>query len=297
MLREFAFGPIQKTIEARRDRIREAVEEADNARNEARELLEQNRAILAEARSESAQILAEARKVADAQIQRAKDEAEAERLRRLEDTRKQVEAETSRAIDQIRVEVADLTIEATQRVVGKVLDSADQRRLIDEAIEGLDFSALERGEASAMAVAERLYATRPLRGRRGQGRVEAVHRDLDEFADAVTASPELAAFLANPQVETAAKISNSRRALRRGRRARPQLPARDRCEGARGPGSRHPERVPGARRPRAGARRGGADDRRRAVRRRGHLDRRQIRHASGHTVEATRKSTPSWSAA
>ena len=145
VLRRFAFGPIQKTIDDRRDRIRQAVEEADNARNEARELLEQNRAILAQARSESGDILAEARKVADAQIQRAKDEAEVERLRRLEDTRKQIDAETSRAIDQIRGEVADLTLEATQRVVGKVLDSADQRRLIDEAIEGLDFSALERG--------------------------------------------------------------------------------------------------------------------------------------------------------
>ena len=44
-----------------------------------------------------------------------------------------------------RSEVADLTLEATQRVVGKVLDTADQRRLIDEAVEGLDFSALERG--------------------------------------------------------------------------------------------------------------------------------------------------------
>jgi F-type H+-transporting ATPase subunit b len=145
VLKKVAFKPIQKTIDDRRDKIRDAVDEADAARDEARDLLEQNRAILAEARTESAQILAEARKVADAQIQRAKDEAEVERLRRLEDTRKQIDAETSRAIDQIRGEVADLTLEATQRVVGKVLDSADQRRLIDEAIEGLDFSALERG--------------------------------------------------------------------------------------------------------------------------------------------------------
>src|SRR6478735_600890 len=145
VLRKYAFGPIQKTIDERRDRIRNAVEEADNARNEARDLLEQNRAILAEARSESGKILADARKVADAQIQRAKDEAETERQRRLEDTRKQIDAETARAIDQIRGEVADLTLEATQRVVGKVLDSSDQRRLIDEAIDGLDFSALERG--------------------------------------------------------------------------------------------------------------------------------------------------------
>ena len=145
VLKKYAFGPIQKTIDDRRDRIRQAVEEADKARDEARDLLEQNRAILAQARSESAEILAEARRVSDAQLERGKQEAEVERLRRLEDTRKQIDAETSRAIDQIRGEVADLTLEATQRVVGKVLDSADQRRLIDEAIEGLDFSVLERG--------------------------------------------------------------------------------------------------------------------------------------------------------
>ena len=143
VLRKYAFGPIQRTIDERRERIRQAVDEADNARNEARELLEQNRAILAQARSESADILAEARKVGDAQIERAKQEAESERQRRLEDTRKQIEAETTRAIGQIRSEVADLTLEATARVVGKVLDTADQKRLVEEAVEGLDFSALE----------------------------------------------------------------------------------------------------------------------------------------------------------
>ena len=143
VLKRFAFGPIQKTIDDRRDRIRQAVEEADNARNEARELVEQNRAILAQARSESADILAETRKVADAQLDRAKQEVEAERQRRLEDTRKQIDAETVRAIGQIRSEVADLTVEATQRVVGKVLDNEDQRRLVEEAVQGLDFSALE----------------------------------------------------------------------------------------------------------------------------------------------------------
>jgi F-type H+-transporting ATPase subunit b len=144
VLKRYAFGPIQKTIDQRRDRIAAAVEEADNARTEARELLEQHRQLIAQAKTESGEILAEARRVADAQIARAKEEAEEERQRRLEDTRRQIDAETSRAIDQIRSEVAGLTVEATEAVVGKVLDSADQRRLIDEAIEGLDFSALEK---------------------------------------------------------------------------------------------------------------------------------------------------------
>ena len=145
ILKRYAFGPIQTQIDARRKRIQDAIAEADNARAEARKLLEQHRALIGQAKSESAEILAETRKVADAQMARVREEAEADRQRRLDETRKQIDAETSRAIDQIRSEVADLTVEATQRVVGKVLDTEDQRRLIDEAIAGLDFSALERG--------------------------------------------------------------------------------------------------------------------------------------------------------
>ena len=68
VLRKFAFGPIQKTIDERRDRIRKAVEEADAARDEARELLEEHRKLIAQAKSESGEILAEARRVGDAQL-------------------------------------------------------------------------------------------------------------------------------------------------------------------------------------------------------------------------------------
>jgi F-type H+-transporting ATPase subunit b len=146
VLRKFAFGPIQRAIDERRDRIRKAVEEADHAREEARSLLEQHRALIAQAKGDAADILAEARKVADAQIDRVKAEAEEERKRRLEDVEKQIDAELRRSLEIIRAEVAELTLQATARVTGKVLDAEDQRRLIDEAIAELDFSALERAD-------------------------------------------------------------------------------------------------------------------------------------------------------
>src|SRR5439155_156721 len=133
-----------------RARIQKAVEDADHAREEARELLEQHRELIAQAKSESAEILADARKVADAQVARVKEEADAERQRRLEETRRQIEAETKRSLDQIRSEVADLTLEATARVTGKVLDAEDQRRLIDEAISELE--ALVAREQNRLAV-------------------------------------------------------------------------------------------------------------------------------------------------
>jgi F-type H+-transporting ATPase subunit b len=147
VLKRFAFARIQQGIDERRDRIRRAVEEADRAREEARNLLEEHRKLIGQAKGEAAGILAEARKVADAQIERVKNEAEEERKRRLEETLRQIDAETKRSLDQIRTEVADLTLAATTRVTGKVLDAEDQRRLIDEAIAELDFSALERETA------------------------------------------------------------------------------------------------------------------------------------------------------
>ena len=57
-----------------------------------------------------------------------------------------------------------------------------------------------------MAVAERLYAKALFEAAEDSGRVDAVQRDLDEFAAAVEALPELSAFLANPQVDPAAKV-------------------------------------------------------------------------------------------
>jgi F-type H+-transporting ATPase subunit b len=144
VLRRFAFARIQQGIEERRDRIRKAIEEADRARAEARELLEEHRKLMGQAKGEAAEILAEARRVADAQLDRVRQEAEEERQRRLEETRRQIDAETKRSLDQIRSEVAELTLAATARVTGKVLDAEDQRRLIDEAIAELDFSALEK---------------------------------------------------------------------------------------------------------------------------------------------------------
>ena len=143
VLRKFAFGPIQKTIDERRDRIRSSVEEAEHARAEARRLLEEHKQLMGQAKSEASEILAEARRLGDAQRDRAREEAEADRQRRLEETRKQIEAETVRALEQIRAEVAELTLIATEKVTGKVLDGTDHRKLIEDAIGDLDFSLLE----------------------------------------------------------------------------------------------------------------------------------------------------------
>jgi F-type H+-transporting ATPase subunit b len=146
VLRRYAFGPIQKGIDERRERIRQSLDEADRAREEARKLLEDHRKLIGSAKTDAEEILAEARRVAEANERRMRNELETDRQRRLEETRKQIEAETRRALEQIRLEVVDLSLLAATKVTGKALDDADHRRLIDEAVADLDFSVLERND-------------------------------------------------------------------------------------------------------------------------------------------------------
>jgi F-type H+-transporting ATPase subunit b len=76
--------------------------------------------------------------------ERVREETEEDRQRRLEETRRQIEAETQRALEQIRAEVADLALVAAAKVTRGALAREDQKRLIDDAVKDLDFSALER---------------------------------------------------------------------------------------------------------------------------------------------------------
>jgi len=147
VLRKYAFGPIQQLIDARRDRIEQAIQEADNARDEARNLLEEHKKLIGQAKSEAEEILSEARRVGDAQRERVREETEEDRQRRLEETRRQIDQATVQALGQIREEVGKLSLLAAEKITRKSLNEGDQKRLIDEALAEIDFSALEGSRA------------------------------------------------------------------------------------------------------------------------------------------------------
>ena len=142
VLRKLAFSRIQGMIDARRARISEALDEADRAREEARQLIDEHRQLISQAKSQSEEILSEARRVGEAQRTRVLAEAQADLDRRLEENRKSIEAENQKLVEQIRREVVELTLVAAEKVTGKVLDAEDQRRLIDEAVAEIDFDKL-----------------------------------------------------------------------------------------------------------------------------------------------------------
>ena len=143
LLKWLVFGRVQAAIDARRERIQNALDEADSARAEARNLVEEHRKLIGQAKSESEEILGEARRVAESQRERVRVETEEDRQRRLEETRRQIEQATHQALGQIRDEVGKLSLAAAEKITRKTLTDADQQRLIDEALAEIDFSELE----------------------------------------------------------------------------------------------------------------------------------------------------------
>jgi F-type H+-transporting ATPase subunit b len=142
VLRKFAWPRITEALDKRQHAIEESIDTAERARAEAAQLLEEYRGRLREARSQADEIVSRARKAGEGTERESLEAARKRREELLEQTRRDIEAETRRAIQEIRGEVADLTVLATEKVTRKSLDQGDQRRLVEEALGELDFSQL-----------------------------------------------------------------------------------------------------------------------------------------------------------
>jgi len=146
VLWKLAFPRIAQALERRQHAIEESIDAADRTRKEADEILAEYRERLREARGQADEIIDRARKAADALEARAKDDAKANREQLMEQTRRDIEVETRRAIDEIRNEVSVIAVMATEKLTRKTLTEEDQRRLLEDALGELDFSALAPAE-------------------------------------------------------------------------------------------------------------------------------------------------------
>ena len=146
LLSRFAFPRIAEALDRRQRAIEESIDTSERTRREADELLAEYRERLAEARGQADDIVTRARRTAEAAETEILADARSKREEMMEQTRRDIQAETRRAIQEIRSEVADLTVLATEKVTRKSLTGDDQRRLVDEALSELDFAALCGGE-------------------------------------------------------------------------------------------------------------------------------------------------------
>ncbi len=148
VLSKVAFPKIQEALDKRARTISESIEAAERQRKESDELLAEYRGRLEEAREQADDIMARARKAAETAETEAKTAGKERGEELVAAAQREIDAATRRSLDQIRKEVADLTVLATEKVTRKSLSEEDQRRLVEEALSEVDFTALSGAEES-----------------------------------------------------------------------------------------------------------------------------------------------------
>ena len=138
LLWKFGWPALLKSVEERERRIQHQLDEAEKARAEAAQLLEQQRRGLEQARAEAQEILAKAKAVAtqEREVLLARTREEQEQL--LDRARREIDAEKEKAILALRKEAVDLAIAAASKLIEEKLDDEANRRLVLEYLASLE---------------------------------------------------------------------------------------------------------------------------------------------------------------
>lgn len=131
LLKWLVYPMILKVTVEREQQITNQLAEAARMQDEAKAVLEEQRQMLAGARGEAQAILAEARVAADRERQAGVERTRAEQDELLARARREIGAEKERATAEIRREAVDIAISAAAKVIGKKLDAADDRALVE----------------------------------------------------------------------------------------------------------------------------------------------------------------------
>ena len=134
LLKKFAWGPLMGIMQERENLVATGIDAAEAAKKETQALLDEQKALLAEARTEAQSIVENAKKQGEATRNEIVEAARTEADRLKESATRDIEAEKEKAIAAVREEVVSLSVLAASKVLGKEISEADNSALIKETI-------------------------------------------------------------------------------------------------------------------------------------------------------------------
>ncbi|MBE9519008.1 MAG: F0F1 ATP synthase subunit B [Bacteroidetes bacterium] len=141
ILGKFAWPAILTAIRARNESIRQALDSAEKAKEEMAKLQADNKKILSEARAERDAMMKEAKQLKDNLIADAKEQASIEARKLVANARESIQAEKKAAINDLKVQVANLSLDIAEKILKKELeDSKAQKELINTLINEADLN-------------------------------------------------------------------------------------------------------------------------------------------------------------
>jgi F-type H+-transporting ATPase subunit b len=127
-----------RTLDKRQQVIREGVENAERAKKDLEEATARAEQILVEARQQAQETIERASKNAQREAQKIEEEARARAEQDYQRHKARIQQEANRARNELSRLVVDLSIDAAGKVIGRSVDSKDNRRLVQEFVTSSD---------------------------------------------------------------------------------------------------------------------------------------------------------------
>lgn len=135
LLRKYAWKPILTSVINREESIKEGLEAAEKAKEQMRQLKEDNKALLAEARMERDQIIKDAREAKEKMIADAKEKAKEEGAKMIESAKEVIRAERTAAVNELKSQVAEISVQIAEKIIKTEVSSDEkQKELISSAL-------------------------------------------------------------------------------------------------------------------------------------------------------------------
>ena len=132
-----AWGPLMSALDKREEDIKNALLEADRAKENAEKASQDYEELIKKAHSESQQIISNSKTAGEKVKNEIESAAKEKAEEMIEKAKIQIEAESQKAIQGIKSSVVDLSIEAATKILEKNLDSEDNRKLVDQTLDSM----------------------------------------------------------------------------------------------------------------------------------------------------------------
>mgnify|MGYP006423028551 CR=1 FL=1 len=137
LLYVYAWKPIVSALQEREETIEGSIQRAEKALAEAKQIQADNEKARREAEKEAQRILREARETAEELRDEEVDKTRGKIQQMQEQAQAEIEREKQGALDELRDEVADLAIQAAEKIIRDDVDSQRQRKLVDDFLDKL----------------------------------------------------------------------------------------------------------------------------------------------------------------
>jgi F-type H+-transporting ATPase subunit b len=137
LLYRFAYRPVLRMLQDRRQLIAESLANADKVKAELARTETQRQEVMAQANAQATQFIEEARAAADVLLKKETKKAIAAAEEIIVKAHQAAAQDHARMLAELKQEVGRLVVQTTSAVTGKILTTEDQRRLAEDTAEQL----------------------------------------------------------------------------------------------------------------------------------------------------------------